>query len=79
MLMPLFVLLFLDNDLQEQLSDEVSVDINHMNYDATKPPWALRAINDVQVSNYKTTKSVRASSNGDINDAREPPRASTTR
>ena len=35
MLMPLFDLLLLDNDLQEQWSDEVSVDTNHTSYDAT--------------------------------------------
>ena len=46
MLMPLFDLLFLDNDLQEQWSDEVSVDTNHTSYDATEPARASRAIND---------------------------------
>ena len=33
MLTPLFDLLFLDNDLQEQWSDEVSVDTNLTSYD----------------------------------------------
>ena len=69
MLTPLFDLLFLGNDLQEQWSDEVSVDINYTRYDATEPWRTSRAINDATIAKRRQ---ISTDINGDNNDAKEP-------